>query len=263
MGHTLRLLTTIIIASATLCACIIAEGGSGASDAGHDASIQDADTRYTGCNEAGVCRDTSVPDACDEVGICGDAGEPEACNEAGVCDWGQGGNDWGQEGYDWGEHLTFSTVIITDTTAAENENMNGTPGVDICSVSSTCGTAIGAELNPGTGDLCEVAGPDCQLSRTLPAAALSVEAQCEADSGPISDFVTLGMDGQLTVFFDADQAGCTVYIDEHEGVDLELYSVWVCTEDPDMPACLVGADGSIDLLAEVSGPHEVAVPTIE
>ena len=202
------------------------------------------------------------------MGMVGCDDEDEGCNEAGVCpDGGAGGVGGGEggvgggEGGAGGEGVAYTHVFITDTTDAANENMNGTPGVDICSVQSTCGAPIGATLNMGGGDICQTNGPDCEADRSDAAASMSFEAECEAGSNP-SHYVALGMGGELTLEFDMDQAGCDLTIVEFEGNDPETYSVQVCS-DADASACLVGAGGDTYLAADVTGTNTVSVPAAE
>jgi hypothetical protein len=199
------------------------------------------------------------------MGMVGCDDEDEGCNEAGICpDGGTGGvggegGTGGVGGTGGGEVLEFTTVFITDGSA--DENMSGTPGVDICSVQSTCGAPIGASLNKGTGDICEVDGEDCTANRANADAALSFEADCEAGSNP-SHYVALGMGGQLTITFDADQAGCDLTIVEFVGNDDESYSVQVCADDGAVD-CLVGDGGTTDIVSDVTGTQTFTVPAAE
>jgi hypothetical protein len=186
----------------------------------------------------------------------------EDCNEAGACPGVQPDAAVHDDACDIDLYLNedFPIVFITDTTAAEDENTNGTPGVDICSVQSTCGVPIGATLTMGGGDLCQTDGPDCWAGRTNADASLSFEIECEAGSNP-SHYVALGMGGELIVEFDAGQAGCAITIVEYEGTDVETYSVQIC-DDSNAERCIVGENSSTFLLREGTGTQTVHVPAI-
>ena len=169
----------------------------------------------------------------------------EECDEAGVCttpDGGAGGEGGSAgegggagEGGAGGGGLTFTNVLIIDDST--EENMNGTPGADICGVSSSCGNAIAAVLNPGDGELCDSVREGCSANRADASAAQDDGSSCEADSDP-SDYVSLGMGGTLSVQFSADQSGCTIDVVELVGNQDEGYEIYVCA----------GADASSDCL---------------
>ncbi len=199
-------------------------------------------------------------------GVVGCDDEEGECNEAGVCtDGGAGGAGGaggeggfgGEGGAGGGAELSFTHVILTDTSA--DENGAGTPGVDICSVVSSCGTPVEAQLILGGGTLCEEVGDDCSADRTDPTAALSVEMECEPVSAP-SHYVSTGMGGQLIVIFGETQAGCDLTINELAGNDDESASVMVCTGVEQDDDCLTTADGSTDLITGASGEFSVSVP---
>lgn len=158
---------------------------------------------------------------------------------------------------------TFNTVLIKDTTA--EENMAGTPGVDICGITAMCN---GTEISPvsadlvaehfGTGDICS--GPDspagigCSTDRSDPALAADDGATCEAASNP-SDYVSIGLDGWLTVTFDQDLAGCDLTIVELSGgAQTESYTVDVCDEALD--TCTTAPIATVDM----GGTADVSVP---
>lgn len=197
----------------------------------------------TGCDE-------ETEGECNEAGVCADGG---AGGEGGV-----GGGIGGEGGEGGGaEEPVFDQVIIEDTSA--DENMAGTPGVDICSVASDCGEPTGAMLEMGGGTLCTAVGEGCSAVRTDANAALSFEMDCEALSDP-SHYVSLGMGGTLTVMFGESQAGCGLTIIELEGNDAESFDVSVCTADGD---CLTTSDGSAVLGSGNGGSASIQVPAYE
>jgi len=173
----------------------------------------------------------------------------EDCNEAGVCTDGGGGGAGGVGGAGGaggvggaggagGGGASFDWVLIIDDTS--DENMAGTPGADICGVSSSCGTAVAALLTTGDGELCDSIREGCSADRTDPNAARDDGSACEPASAP-SDYVSLGIGGTLSVQFSQDLTGCSVEVVELEGNQVEGYEVYVC-DGPDASAdCKTGA----------------------
>ena len=170
----------------------------------------------------------------------------ENCNEAGVCeteDGGAGGvgggagGEGGGAGGEGGGGTSYNFVLIIDNSA--EENTNGTPGADICGVSSSCGNAISAILNPGDGELCDSVREGCSANRADASAAQDDGSACEADSDP-SDYVSIGMGGTLSVQFSENQSGCTVDVVELVGNQDEGYEVYVCAGADSSSECLNG-----------------------
>lgn len=127
----------------------------------------------------------------------------------------------------------YRYIIISDETL--DENMSGTPGADICGLIANCGAgdfnAVGATLIMGGGVVCDgtsMAAPcESGVSRANPVAALDNGAACEPASNP-SDYVSLGLAGELAVEFNVDLAGCNITVVEWEGRQNEPYSVYAC-----------------------------------
>ncbi|MEZ4436342.1 MAG: hypothetical protein R3F65_28415 [bacterium] len=125
----------------------------------------------------------------------------------------------------------YRWVIVADD--SRDENMAGTAGADICGVSAVCGVevvlGVEAELVLGDGVVCDgVPGGPCGATRREdPAAALDDGQMCAGGSSP-SDYVSLGLSGQLAVDLGRDLRGCGVEVVELAGGDAEGYSVFVC-----------------------------------
>lgn len=136
----------------------------------------------------------------------------------------------------------FHWLIILDNST--DENLAGTPGVDICGVELICDgrsyRGVEALLHPGAGEMCTERGPSCGAARNVAAAALDRGAACSADSSPISDYVSLGIGGVLAIRFDRDLRGCEVHVVEHQGRDRESFEAYVC-QDGSFEACLTDA----------------------
>ena len=123
-----------------------------------------------------------------------------------ACDVDDDGGDAGLDGgaeTGPGEGAVYTWVIIEDT--SDEENIHGTPGVDICGVSFSCpggvsGHGMEAEVTvAGAGSVCVEADSDCSASRDLPEAAVGVpENPCVAISAP-SHYVSIGVGGILAI----------------------------------------------------------------
>lgn len=163
----------------------------------------------------------------------------------------------------------YTWVIIVDDSA--EPNLNGTPGADICGLTVDCGgtnvDSTQATAILGDGEICDgsTTEPPCEsgTDRGDPNAALDTGANCAAGSSP-SDYISIGVNGQLAVQFAQDLQGCNVVVTELEGgmID-EPYQVYICQTDTlETETCLnMGA-----VLAE-SGPSggqvSVDVPAAE
>lgn len=120
-------------------------------------------------------------------------------------------------------------VVIFDDT--NQDHGSGTAGADICGVVARCDgrrlTGVQALYEPGSGDICNANGPGCRSDRGNPQAALDDGGRCAADSVP-SDYISLGLGGELGVNFNRDLRGCNVTVREYEGSDPERIEVYVC-----------------------------------
>lgn len=131
------------------------------------------------------------------------------------------------------ERPEYRYIIIADGTT--DENSGGTPGADICGLFANCGaddfTAAGANMGIGAGTVCDGynMNPPCEdgVNRANPTAALDYGDFCEYTSNP-SDYVSLGLTGELAVEFNVDLTGCNITIFELEGIQNEPYSVYAC-----------------------------------
>lgn len=183
--------------------------------------------------------------ACDVDEENGDAGAAGGAGGGGDTDMGAGG----EGGVGGGGGPVYSWVRVVDI--SDEENMAGTPGVDICGIIVDCGDGPLSGMSPtysqGMGDLCSAMGPDCSAVRTDPAAANDNGDACDPVSMPTSDYVSLGLGGEVAVDYGQDLRGCDVTIIEHAGNDTEAYEIWVCAEASDNclndVALLEDADG--------------------
>ena len=189
---------------------------------------------------------------CDEAGVCADGG---GAGEGGTGGEGAAGGAGGVGG---GDPIIFDTVIVFDDGSMDDGA--GTSGVDICSVSADCATAISATPVLGGGELCSAEGPGCSTNRTDANAAISGSDACEAASVP-SDYISLGTDGQLAVGFDGNLVGCNVTVVEFAGATQEAYEVYVCDDgdvgtatclNSDLPvfSAAAGGEGTFQVPAE-------------
>lgn len=193
----------------------------------------------------------------------GAGGEAGAAGEAGM------GGDAGGGGEE--PPADYQYLIIVDNSG--EENAAGTPGVDICGMVFNCGADdfppdLGTgELISGAGLICDGSNMDapCEsgTNRADPAAATDLGDMCDPGSSP-SDYVSLGVDGQLSVSAGVDLQGCTVTIVELDGGSTpnEGYSVYVCqTPDLDDETCLGGA--AVAESPETGGTIEVEIAAAE
>lgn len=196
-----------------------------------------------------------------------DVDDEEDC-ETGDCtedDGGMGGMG-GEGGMGGNPGAEYRYVIIGDDTT--DENTAGTPGADICGLVANCGaddfTATGANVVIGGGTVCDgtsMAAPcESGVNRGNPIAALDNGGTCEPTSDP-SDYVSLGLTGELAVEFNVDLTGCNITIVELEGRQNEPYSVYICqTETLDAATCLNGGQAIANSPA-AGGSVSVDVPT--
>ncbi|MCA9539809.1 MAG: hypothetical protein KC620_13020 [Myxococcales bacterium] len=178
-----------------------------------------------------------------------------------------GGGGMGGEGGAGGEGggATYQYVIILDE--SEDENMNGTPGVDVCGMTADCGgmqyTGDSATLREGSGLICDgttrEAPCESGTNRKNPMATLDTGSACEPLSSP-SDYASIGLGGELAVMFGVDLQGCTVTINEVPGGSTpnETYSVYICQTDMIANDTCVGG-GSLDTI-EMGGQGVIDVP---
>lgn len=195
-----------------------------------------------------------------------DVDDSEDC-EVGDCTEADGGA--GGEGGEGGGMMDpeYRYVVIVDDSMVEN--MNGTPGADICGIVADCGgtelTGVSAELIAGDGLVCDGSTTEapCEsgTDRGNEAAALDTGANCEAGSSP-SDYVSLGVVGQIAVQFDQDLQGCNLNIIELVGPDMEPYDVYVCQSTvAEAETCLLM--GSVGSSGEDGGSVSIDVPAAE
>ena len=194
-----------------------------------------------------------VETECDEAGVCADGGAGGAGGGAG----GQGGQ--GGQGGAGGGGATYDWVLVIDDSA--EENMAGTPGVDICGISANCGgnvASVAALLTPGDGELCDSVREGCSAVRTDPNAARDDGSACEGGSNP-SDYVSLGIGGLLSVQFAQALPGCDLEVVELVGNDAEAYDVYVCDAADAATATCANNDQPIATAGE-GGTVNVTVP---
>jgi hypothetical protein len=127
------------------------------------------------------------------------------------------------------ENAELKWVVIFDDS---NEDYGtGTAGADICGVVARCDgqrlTGVQSLYEAGAGDICNRSGPGCQADRGNPEAALDDGESCSPDSVP-SDYLSLGLGGELGINFNRDLRGCNVTVREYDGADPERVEVYVC-----------------------------------
>ncbi len=124
----------------------------------------------------------------------------------------------------------YRWLILVDTTELSDPR---TPGADICGASYDCGGAIEtadvAILGEGEGEVCPGA-PDCASPRNDPDAALDDGVACSHEADP-SDYVSLGVGGDLALQFDRGLRGCMVQITDRDGDTPESYAIYVCADE--------------------------------
>ncbi len=156
----------------------------------------------------------------------------------------------------------YTWLIIVDDTQVDSNA--GTAGIDLCGVAADCDgvvePAVQADYIQGDGLVCGPADPDpCSgTARDDPSAALDIGAACEAGSSP-SDYVSLGLSGQIGLRFERPLPGCTVTVFEFAGRDDEPYDAYVC-RGPILSAedCLL--DGEPVLRARLGGDASADIP---
>jgi hypothetical protein len=138
------------------------------------------------------------------------------------------------------EPVVHKWVHLEDT--SEHENQNGTPGVDICGVEVNCDGAslvpISTRLSAGSGWICVEGEEGCSADRNDPDAAADDGTTCDPSSRP-SDYVSVGVGGELWLEMDRDLVGCNVTVVELVGGDAEGYTVRVCSEDRAGAGCIL------------------------
>lgn len=130
---------------------------------------------------------------------------------------------------------TYNFLYIVDISA--DQNMQGTPGVDICGVEATCaGTTItgdDATLTAGEGTICGTMMTDICGGTDRGDAAQSLDSgmDCEAASMGTSHYVSIGVTGALAIQFGQDLRGCSIQVVENnQGATVEGYEVHVCAD---------------------------------
>lgn len=133
----------------------------------------------------------------------------------------------------------YQYIEIVDQSPEENNA--GTPGVDICGVYCECnGNIIEVYTSELITDDLNICGNDidwCSTDRSDPGAAEDLGESCEGGSIP-SDYVSIGMNGKLSLRFGSDLNGCTVNIVEHWGGDIEGAEVFACRYSSDESSCI-------------------------
>lgn len=196
-----------------------------------------------------------------------DVDDEEDC-EAGDCTETDGGAG-GQGGVGGGDPAEYRYVIIADDST--EENMAGTPGADICGIVANCGgddfTATGATITAiGSGTVCDGTSMDapCEsgVNRGNASAALDTGDVCEPVSNP-SDYVSLGLSGEIAILFNVDLTECNLTIRELEGNQNEPYSVFVCQTDTLDAATCLNAGNAIANSPAAGGELSVDVPAAD
>lgn len=156
------------------------------------------------------------------------------------------------------EPVVYRWLIVVDD--SEEENRAGTAGADICGAVARCGddtrVGVAAERIGGDGVVCDGVPSDvCGMTRRDDArAALDDGAACDGGSSP-SDYVSLGIAGELAIDFGRDLRGCSVAVVELLGRDAEAFAVYACaTPALSGESCL---DGGAALGSQRGGRLEV------
>ncbi|MCB9527770.1 MAG: hypothetical protein H6703_12300 [Myxococcales bacterium] len=129
------------------------------------------------------------------------------------------------------EPAVIRWLIVVDE--SEEENRAGTAGADICGAVAFCEGAefigVAAQSIGGDGLVCDgVPSAVCGMTaRDDPAAALDDGAVCAGGSSP-SDYVSLGIAGELAIDFGRDLRGCSVEVVELLGRETEAFAVFAC-----------------------------------
>lgn len=192
--------------------------------------------------------------------------EEDDCADGEVCDDAGAGGEGGEGG--GVVEAEYSYIIIVDD--SQVENMQGTPGSDFCGITANCGgddlTGDDASVILGSGLVCDGTTTEapCEsgTDRGNAAAALDTGANCEPGSSP-SDYVSIGVAGQLAVAFGVDLQGCDIVITELEGNDDEPYGVYLCqTEVLEAETCINMGD-QVAASEAAGGPVSFTAPTAE
>jgi len=166
--------------------------------------------------------------------------------EAGPCDdWGglDSGTSQGTETDAEAEDTTqYGWVIIVDNTV--QDDMSGSAGVDICGIIAQCdgATSNGTDsvIAFGEGMVCgqpDAFGEVCATNpvRNNPRAAED-DGSCRDPSDEQSAYVSLALEGILSVDFSQDLRGCTITVREDGDVGMtEAYKVYVCMNSDSVP----------------------------
>jgi hypothetical protein len=165
------------------------------------------------------------------------------------------------------EDLTqYRWVIVVDNSV--EDGMMGSAGVDICGAVAQCegATATGSEATIifGEGMVCgqpDAFGEICATTpeRNNPRTATE-EGNCR-DREDESGYVSLGLEGILSIDFNQDLRGCTVIVREDGNAGTEAYKVYVCTNGDAVPAresteCI----GGTYLADQAGGEVQISVP---
>lgn len=127
--------------------------------------------------------------------------------------------------------LVYRYVVIADD--SPEENTSGTAGADVCGVRVECDgrevAPLDATLVLGAGVVCDgTPNAVCGMTRREdPHAALDDGATCTGASSP-SDYVSLGVAGELAIDFGRALDGCRLTVVELIGRDSEAYDVYLC-----------------------------------
>lgn len=199
-----------------------------------------------------------------------DVEDGEDC-EVGDCLEGDGGvgGEGGEGGGVAGPEYRY-VIIVDDTMVSGGQ---GTDGGDFCGLVANCGgadlTGTNATLLVGGGQVCDgttteapcTSGVNRQNAPTI----LDTGSNCDPANNNTepSDYVSLGLSGQIAVEFDVDLQGCTLTVVEHDGRDDEPYEVYVCeSEDLQAETCLLMGQ-PVGSSAAAGGELSAVVPTAE
>lgn len=180
----------------------------------------------------------SIGQACEadlhcESGLCLDVPSDRYCTEMceGACPADSTGAVYDcTEGRCVRRDQQYRWLILVDT-SEQTEPL--TPGADICGASYDCGgvveSADAAILGEGEGEVCPGA-PGCTSARNDPEAALDDGVACADEADP-SDYVSLGVGGELALHFDRGLRGCMVQTTDRAGAVPESYDIYVCADE--------------------------------
>ncbi len=167
-------------------------------------------------------------------GLCHDDGQQKYCSER--CESACPSDEEGKVYDCLGGICTqrdrdYKWLVLVD---ASTHEIMGTAGADICAAWAVCpvgeAEAVQASLGVGEGLVCD-GSEGCGVDRTEPNQLLDEATTCALDTEP-SDFVSLGLEGELGFLFDRGLRGCTVTIvDLPADGDPEDYAVYVCKDE--------------------------------